>query len=73
VKVNVEAKKIYAYRVLMWKSIGKRLLVRKRHRGENNTMYLTEMGLNGVEWINLAHNRRKWQGVVNMVTNHGVP
>jgi hypothetical protein len=42
--VNGEVKKIYAYRVLMWKSEGTRPLERKRHSGENNTMYLKEMG-----------------------------
>ena len=36
--VNGEVKKIYAYRVLMWKSEGMRRLERKKHRGENNTI-----------------------------------
>jgi hypothetical protein len=32
------------------------------------TMYLKEMGGNSVDWINLAHNRRKWRIVINMET-----
>jgi hypothetical protein len=71
--VKLMVKKIYAYRVLMWKTEGKRPLGRKRNRGQNNTMYLKEMVWNGVDWINLAHNRRKWQAVINMETNPGVP
>jgi len=66
-------KKIDAYRVLMWKCEGKRPIGRNRHRGENNTVYLKEMCLSSVDWINLAHNRRKWQAVVNMETNPVVP
>ena len=62
-----------AYRVLMWKCEGKRPLGRNRHRGENNTMYLREMGWKGVDWINLARIRRKWQAVINMEKNPGVP
>jgi hypothetical protein len=64
--------KIYAYRVLMWKSEGKRPLGRDI-KGRINTMCLKEMGWNGVDWINLAHNKRKWQAVINMETNLGVP
>jgi hypothetical protein len=58
---------------LIGKSEGKRPLGKCRHRGENNTMYLNEMGWNSVDWINLAHNRRKWQTVINMEVNPGVP
>jgi len=44
-------KKIYAYRVLMWKSEGKRPSGRNRHRRENNTVYLKEMA--GTVWTGL--------------------
>lgn len=71
--VKLMVKKIDTYRVLMWKCEGKRPIARNRHRGDNNTVYLKEMCWSSVDWINVAHNRRKWQAVINMETNPGVP
>ena len=32
-------------------------------------MYLTELGRDGVDWIEMAHDRDDWQAVVNTVMN----
>jgi hypothetical protein len=48
-----------AYRVLVGKPEGKRPLGRSRLRWENNIkMDLQEMGWKGMDWIDLAHDRR---------------
>ena len=58
------------YRVLVEKAEGKRPLGRPRHRQEDNiNMDLQKMGCEGMEWIELAHNRDRWQALVNVVTN----
>jgi hypothetical protein len=56
-----------AYRVPVGKPEGKRLLVRPRH----NIYSIKRM--RGVDWINLAQDRNKWQAPVNMVMNLPVP
>jgi hypothetical protein len=62
------------YRVLVGKPEGKRPLGRPRHRGEDNIkLDLREMGINGVNWIQLAQDRVQWWAFVNMVTNLWVP
>jgi hypothetical protein len=44
-----------AYRILVGKPVGKRLLGRPRPRWEDNIkMDLQEVGLGGMEWINLT-------------------
>jgi hypothetical protein len=44
-----------AYRVLVGRPEGKRLLVRPRRRWEDNIkMGLREIGINGANWIRLA-------------------
>jgi hypothetical protein len=56
------------------KAQGKRPLGRPRHRQEDNiNMDLQKMGCEGMEWIELAHNRDRWQALVNVVTNLWVP
>jgi hypothetical protein len=58
------------YRVLVGRPKGKRPLVRSRCRWEDNIkMDLREIGINGVNWIQLAQDRVQWQAFVNMVTN----
>jgi hypothetical protein len=53
---------------------GKRPLGRPRHRWEDNTkMDLHEVGCGGLDWIKLAEDRDKWQGLVNAVMNFWVP
>jgi hypothetical protein len=32
---------------------------------DNIKMYLADVGLDGVDWIGLAHNRDKWRARVN--------
>jgi hypothetical protein len=57
-----------AYRVLVGKLEGKRTLGRPRHRWEDNIkMYLEEVGWKGMEWIDLAQDRDRWQASVNAV------
>jgi hypothetical protein len=36
-------------------------------------MDLREIGLEGVDWMNLAHDRDQWQVFVNTVINPQVP
>ena len=62
------------YRVLVWKPEGKRPLGRSRHRWEDNIkMDLQEMGCGGMDWIELAQDRDRWQALVNAVMNLRVP
>jgi hypothetical protein len=35
-------------------------------------MDLREIGLDGVDWIDLAQERDKWKGLVNMAMNHKI-
>jgi hypothetical protein len=59
-----------AYRVLVGRPEGKRPLVRPRHRWEDNIkMDLREIGIDGANWIRLAHNRVQWRAFVNTVMN----
>jgi hypothetical protein len=49
------------YRVLVGRPEGKRPLGRPRHRWEDNIkMGLREIGINGVNWIQLAQDRVQW-------------
>ena len=59
-----------AYRVLVGKPEGKRPLVRPRHRWEVNIkMDLQEAGCGGMDWIEVAQDRDRWQALVNVVMN----
>jgi len=58
------------YRVLVGKSEGKRPLGRHRSRWEGNiTMDIQEVGGGGIDWIELAQDRDRWQALVNVVMN----
>jgi hypothetical protein len=58
------------YVVLVWRPEGKRPLGRPRHRWENNIkMDLQEVGCGGLDWIELAQDRDRWQALVNVVMN----
>ena len=62
------------YSVLMGKHEEKRLTGRPRHRREDNIkMDLQEMGCGGMDWINLAQNRDRWQALVNALMKFQVP
>jgi hypothetical protein len=58
------------YRVLVGKPEGKRPLGRFRRRWEDNIKIdLQEMGMRGMDWIELAQYRGRWQALVNVVMN----
>jgi hypothetical protein len=55
-------------RCLFGKPEGKRPLGKPRHRWEDNIgMYRKEISWKGMDWIDLAVDRDRWQAVVNMV------
>jgi hypothetical protein len=63
-----------AYRVLVGRPKGKRLLGRPRFRWEDNIkMVLREIGIDGANWIWLAQDRVRWRAFVNTVMNLRVP
>jgi hypothetical protein len=63
-----------AYSALVGKPEGRRLLERPRRGWEDNIkMDLREVGLGGVDWIDLAQDRDRWQALVYMVMNLRVP
>ena len=57
--------------VLVWKHGEKRPFGRTRCRwGDNITMVLQDMGWGrGLDWIDLAQGRNRWQALVNAVMN----
>jgi hypothetical protein len=58
------------YKVLVGKPEGKRPLGKPRHRWEDGLrMDLREIGLGGVNWIQLAQDRDRWWAVVSAVMN----
>jgi hypothetical protein len=67
-------KKRNAYRILVGKSEGKKPLGRQRSRWMDNIkMDLREIGLEGMDWIDLAQDRDQWSALVNMIMNLRVP
>jgi len=62
------------YRVLVVKPEGRRPPGIPRHRWENNIkMDHQEVGCGGMDWIDLAQDRNRWQALVNVLMNHRVP
>jgi hypothetical protein len=62
------------YRVLVGRPEGKRPLRKPRHRLEDNIkMDLREIGIDRVNWIQLAQDRVQWWACVNTVMNFWVP
>jgi hypothetical protein len=58
------------YRVLVERSEGKRPLGRPRRRWEDNiNMDLREIGIEGVNWIQLAQDMFQWRTFVNTIMN----
>jgi hypothetical protein len=63
-----------AYKILVGKPEGKRPLGRPRRRWEGNIKIdLREMGWGGMDWIDLAQDRRQWGALVMTVMNLQVP
>jgi hypothetical protein len=62
------------HRVLVGRPKGKRPLGRPRYRWEDNIkMDLREIGIDGVNWIQLAQDRVWWWAFVRMIMNRWVP
>jgi hypothetical protein len=58
------------YRVLVGKLEGKRPFGRLRCRWKDNIKAdLQEVGCGGMDWIEMAQNRGRWQALVNAVMN----
>jgi hypothetical protein len=71
---STNGEKRNAYRLLVGKPEGKRLLGRPRRRWVDNIrMDLGEVGWGGVDWNGLAKDRNRWRAVVNSVLNLRVP
>jgi hypothetical protein len=63
-----------AYRILVGRPEGRRPLARPRRRWEDNIKIdLQEVGLGGMDWIDMAQNRDRWQALVSAVMNLRVP
>jgi hypothetical protein len=63
-----------AYRILVGKPEGNRPLGRPRRRWVDNiNMDHTEIGWDGVDWIELAQDRDQWRALVNTVMDLRVP
>jgi hypothetical protein len=68
--VTCRGKKINAYCVSVGKPKGKRYLVRRRRRWEDNIkIELKEIRLESVDWIYLVQDRDKWPAFVNTDIN----
>jgi hypothetical protein len=62
------------YRILVLRPEGKRPLGRPRRRWEDNiNMHLSEIRIDGANWIRLAQDRVLWRAFVNTVMNLRVP
>ena len=62
------------YRVLVGNPEGKRPLGRPMHRWEDNIkMDFQEVGCGGMDLIELAQDRDRWQALVTVVMNLWVP
>ena len=63
---SMYGERIGAYRFLVGKPEGKRPFGRPRGRQEDNIKVdFQELGCGGVDWIELAQDRDRWQALVN--------
>jgi hypothetical protein len=63
-----------AYSILIGKPEGKRLLIRPRHRWEDNIIIdLGQVRWESVDWIYLIQDRDQWRVLVNTVINLRFP
>jgi len=63
-----------AYKILVGKPQGKRALGIARRTWEDNIKTdLQEVECGGMNWIDLAHDRDRWQALVNTVMNLRFP
>jgi hypothetical protein len=63
-----------AYRILVENSEGKRPLgIPRRRRVDNIKRDLTEIGCDGVNWIDMAQDRDQWRALWNTVLHLRVP
>jgi hypothetical protein len=64
-----------AYRILVGKPEGKRLIGRPRRRWVDNIkIYLREiLEWDGVDWIDLTQDMDQWRALVNTVMNLRIP
>jgi hypothetical protein len=66
--------KRYTYRIFVGKPEGKILLGRPGRRWVDNIkMDLREIGWDGVDWTDMAHDRDQWRALVNTVLKLRVP
>jgi hypothetical protein len=66
--------RVEVYTGFWWEHEGKRRLVRPRRRWDDNIeMDIQEVGCEGMDWIDLAHDRNSWWAPVNAVMNLRVP
>jgi hypothetical protein len=66
--------KRHAYRILVGKAERKRPVGRPRRRWVNNIkMDIREVGLVGMDWIDLAQDSDRWGAYVNALMNLRVP
>jgi hypothetical protein len=61
---STHGKNTNAYRILVGKKEGKTSLGRPRHSREDDIkLILRETGRGGMDWINLAQDRDRWEGL----------
>jgi hypothetical protein len=59
-----------AYRILVGRPEGKRPLGRTRRRWVENIKFdLSEIGWDGVDWIDMSQDRDQWRALANTVMN----